>query len=324
MDSLEIRYTPEKGIVFQKFQDNQELEISSDSKMMGYMHQGSSFDLQKQDKETFINALAFDFDGAEYVQIKSFMNEEDFLWLWDAMKKYDVHRQFMLIKAEASEASERDNSKQIEDLMREIESLKAAMQSKPEQESPVQKSSVPEFRLPTIQKISSELKRKLNFPNTEGLEIIYKQEIYKRIKHLHHHIEDNPYGIYQDIVQESIDTLFDMKKYQKSREEYLIQQADSFIRTLEKETGKSVRQTGSSFIKESSVKAPDISQKVEKILERNYSKPGKIDDNGDLARDFKNFVKNYLENLEKSCEEECIQTHNEMLYQIQQLFKSEM
>ena len=322
MDSLEIRYTPEKGIVFRKFQDNQETEISSDSKMMGCMHQGSSFDLQKQDKETFINALAYEFDGAEYVQIKSFMNEEDFLWLWDAMKKYDVQRQFMLIKAEASEASERDNSKQIKDLMREIESLKAAMQSKPEQKTPVQKTSVPEFRLPTIQKMSSELKKKLNFPNAEGLEIIYKQEIYKRIKRLHHKIEDNPYGIYQDIVQESIDTLFDMKKYQKSRKEHLIQQADSFIKTLENETGKTIRQTGSSFVKESTVKVPDISQKIEKILERNYSKPGKIHDNGDLARDFKNFVSDYLKDLEDACEKEYIQAHNQMLHEIQQAFNS--
>ena len=322
MDSLEIRYTPKKRIVFRKFQDNQEIEISSDSKMMGYMHQGSSFDLQKQDKENFINALAFDFDGAEYVQIKAFMNEEDFLWLWNAIKKYDMQRQFMLIKEEASETSERDNSKQIEDLMKEIEILKAAMQSKPEQESPVQKSSVPEFRLPTIQKISPELKKKLNFPNAEGLEIIYKQEIYKRIKHLHHHIEDNTYGIYQDIVQESIDTLFDMKKYQKSREEYLIQQADNFIKTLEKETGKSVRQTGSSFVKESTINAPDISQNVDTILKRNYSKPGKIHDNGDLARDFKNFVSDYLKDLEDVCEKEYIQAYNQMLYEIQQAFNS--
>ena len=322
MDSLEIRYTPEKGIVFRKFQDNQELEISSDSKMMGYMHQGNNFDLQEQDKETFINALTFDFDGAEYVQIKVFMNEEDFLWLWDAMKKYDVQRQFMLIKAEASEASKRDNSKQIEDLMKEIENLKAAMQSKPEQKTPVQKTSVPEFRLPTIQKMSSELKRKLNFPNTQGLEIIYKQEIYKRVKRLHHHIEDNPYGIYQDIVQESIDTLFDMKKYQKSREEYLIQQADSFIRTLEKETGKSVRQTGSSFVKGSTIDVPGISQDVDAILKRNCSKPGKIHDNGDLARDFKNFVSDYLKDLEDVCEKEYIQAHNQMLHEIQQAFNS--
>lgn len=322
MDSLEIRYTPEKGIVFQKFQDNQELEISSDSKMMGYMHQGSSFNLKEQDEKAFINALAFDFDGAEYVQIKAFMNEEDFLWLWNAMKKYDVQRQFMLIKAEASEASERDNSKQIEDLMREIENLKAAMQSKPEQKTPVQKTFVPEFKLPTIQKIPSELKRKLNFPNTEGLEVIYKQEIYKRVKRLHHKIKDNPYGIYQDIVQESIDTLFDMKKYQKSRKEYLIQQADSFIKTLEKETGKTIRQTGSSFVKESTVKVPDISQDVDTILKRNYSKPGKIHDNGDLARDFKNFVADYLKDLEDACEKEYIQAHNQMLHEIQQTFNS--
>ena len=103
MYRLEIKYTPEKGIDFRIFQDEENISIPSDSKMMGYMNQGNNFDLQKQDKETFIKALAFDFDGAEHVQIKAFMNEEDFLWLWDAMK-YDTHRQFMLSERKTPES----------------------------------------------------------------------------------------------------------------------------------------------------------------------------------------------------------------------------
>ena len=262
--------------------------------------------MQKQDKETFIKALAFDFDGAEYVQIKAFMQEKDFHYLWDAMK-YDTHRQFMLSRIEPAETSEQTTSQLIESLMEKIKKLEIQIQSKSEPQ-PSPKPSVPAYRLPTIRKLSTELKRKLNFQNAEELEIICKQKIYKPIKHLHHHIEDNPYGIYQDIVQESIDTLFDMKKYQKSRKEYLIQQADNFIKTLAKETGKSIHQTGISFVKESTVNPSDISQDVNKILKRNYSKPGKIHDNGDLARDFRKFVMNYLKNLEDVCEKELIQS----------------
>ncbi len=64
--------------------------------------------MQKQDKETFIKALAFDFDGAEYVQIKPFVQEEDFFYLWDAMK-YDTHRQFMLSERETSQVAPQNN-----------------------------------------------------------------------------------------------------------------------------------------------------------------------------------------------------------------------
>ena len=111
MYRLEIKYTPEKGIDFRIFQDEENISIPSDSKMMGYMNQGNNFDLQEQDKETFIKALAFDFDGAEHVQIKAFMNEEDFLWLWDAME-YDTHRQFMLSERKTPESAPENSTEE--------------------------------------------------------------------------------------------------------------------------------------------------------------------------------------------------------------------
>ena len=145
MYRLEIKYTPEKGIDFRIFQDEENISIPSDSKMMGYMNQENNFDLQKQDKETFIKALAFDFDGVEHVQIKAFMNEEDFLYLWDALK-YDTHRQFMLSERKTPEATPQKHSEEIpekiDNQMKEIENLKAAMQSKPEQKTPVQKKNI--------------------------------------------------------------------------------------------------------------------------------------------------------------------------------------
>ena len=128
MYRLEIKYTPEKGINFRIFQDEENIPIPSDSKMMGYMNQGNNFNLQKQDKETFIKALAFDFDGAEYVQIKAFVSEEDFRYLWDAMR-YDTERQFMLSERKPLEAApqnppEEDSEKNNNPMQKMISELK--------------------------------------------------------------------------------------------------------------------------------------------------------------------------------------------------------
>ena len=93
MDSLEIRYTPKEGIVFQKFQNNQEIEISSDSVLTFYMNQGSGFVMQEQG-EKFMKSLAEAFNGYEHVQIEAVMPENDFRYLKELYTEYADKTQF--------------------------------------------------------------------------------------------------------------------------------------------------------------------------------------------------------------------------------------
>ena len=93
MYQLEIRYTPEKGIIFRKFRGNQEIEISYDSVLTFYMNQGSGFVMQEQG-EKFMKSLAEAFNGYKHVQIEVIMSENDFKYLKELYEEYADKTQF--------------------------------------------------------------------------------------------------------------------------------------------------------------------------------------------------------------------------------------